>query len=502
MKKSVFPKALALATTAAAVAAFFGFPAATASTLPVVLAHAPDDETTATLRAQVVRINHEAQAIRARASAEGRDLEPAEADELARLIGEFDQIDARLALHELPNEARAQSQPRRTLVNRSLQGSASDGSSPIGRRYSAPVVADATARAGLIPQGYRNAAAALFGNARSDWDNPEEFFRSVASGIADPRLIRDATGVSGVGVDGGFAVPVEFYRGVVEQALQVAEFAPRCRVFAATSNSLIVPMPDAKNRASGIACLTAFWTGEAQTRTAQTLKWRAVELKLHKTFIHAEASSELAEDGLGYAAQLTQHMAAATAYAIDAALLYGDGVGKPLGLIASPSAISVTPESGQAPDTIVFDNLVNLYARLMPECQKRAVWYLSPAALPQMLAMRHPGSDHPVLLSGGQNDAAAGAPAMTIFGRPVVVTEIAPTLGDAGDLVFADFSQYALLMKSTARVEMDLGPGFARDVQSWRTIMRVGGQPLWDAPVQPYNGGPTLSWATYLAPRA
>jgi HK97 family phage major capsid protein len=232
------------------------------------------------------------------------------------------------------------------------------------------------------------------------------------------------------------------------------------------------------------------------------MKWRAVELKLNKIFVLGEASSELVEDGVGYETQLAGSMSEATAYALDAGILYGNGVGQPLGVLNSPSAIQIDAESGQAADSVLYENLVNAYSRLAPACQKRAVWFVSPGVLPQMLTMTFPGSDNPVLLSGGQNDAASGAPALSIFGRPVVVTEIAPQLGDAGDIVFADLTQYALLMKRTARLEADAGPGFARDVMTWRMILRVSGQPMWNEPITPYGGGPTMSWATYLAPRS
>jgi hypothetical protein len=83
----------------------------------------------------------------------------------------------------------------------------------------------------------------------------------------------------------------------------------------------------------------------------------------------------------------------------------------------------------------------------------------------------------------------------------VIVSEICSQPGDIGDICFADLSQYALLIRNSARVETVIGPGFARDVQSWRLILRVTGQPMWNTAVTPYGGGQTLSWASYLGAR-
>lgn len=362
------------------------------------------------------------------------------------------------------------------------------------------------ARTGVLLQAsMQSAFDSIFAGHRSghgDWKDSEEFLRAVANRVSDPRLIGNATGVEGVGVDGGFDVPPAFYRGVIDQAMQSAEFAGRCRIFPSDSNTLTIGIPDKQNRSNGIAGLRAYWSAENDSQTPQSLKWRAVELKLNKTFILAESSLELLEDGVGYTAQLTTAMGEASAYALDSGILYGTGAGQPLGLLNHASALQIAAESGQAADTVLFENLVNLWARLAPACQKRAAWFCSPNLIPQLLFMKFPGSDNPVMLSGGVNDAATGAPGQTIFGRPVVVTEIAPQLGSPGDIVLADLSQYALLMKSSARLETNAGPGFARDVMSWRMIQRVSGQPLWDEPITPFNGGPTLSWATYLAERS
>lgn len=440
--------------------------------------------------------------IKGEAKNEGRDLTDREHRRLEDVSESIAIYEAELENRPEANQTRAQFEAK-AHERGTPEGSGRKADPGVIKSRNGQQDAAAHARMGVFLNAatFKAPSAALFGHQPSEWNNSEDFLRSVANRVSDPRLLYNAGGREGTGADGGFSVPPEFYRGVVDLALQQSEFAQRCRLFPAASNTLTIPMPDMQDRSSSIGGLKANWAGEGREQSKQRLKWRAVELKLHKTFILAEASNELAEDGAGYTSQLTTAMSAATAYTLDDAILQGSGVGEPLGLIGHASAIQIAAEGGQSVDTVLYENLVNLYSRLTPACQKKATWFISPNLIPQLLLMKFPGSTNPVLLSGGFNDAASGAPMQTIFGRPVVVTEIARPLGDVGDISFVDLSQYALLAKNTARLQYDAGPGFASDLTEWRMITRVGGQPMWNTVVTPYNGGPTLSWATYLAAR-
>lgn len=355
----------------------------------------------------------------------------------------------------------------------------------------------------LDPTTFRNASKALFGARAqaSPWRSHAEWLTHLSNMSGDPRLMQNATGTEGVGVDGGFAVPPTFFGNVLDQAMQEAVFAPRCRLFVSPTNKATISVPDRQHHSAGTAGLVGNWASETGQQTPQAMKWREINLDMGKVFILSEASSELEEDAPGYAQELEQGMSEETALTLDAAVYAGTGVKRPLGLMGHASVITVVKESGQAADTVLFQNLVNMYARLTPACKKRAVWFVSPGILPQLMYMKFPGGTSPVLLSGGFNDALTGAPVQTIMGRPVVETELTALLGDAGDIVLADMSQYGLVVKSSARFERTNAVKFDRDILTWRMVTRVGGQPLWDEPVTPRNGAQTLSWCAVLGAR-
>jgi HK97 family phage major capsid protein len=91
--------------------------------------------------------------------------------------------------------------------------------------------------------------------------------------------------------------------------------------------------------------------------------------------------------------------------------------------------------------------------------------------------------------------------AMTLLGLPVVPTEKLPTLGQQGDIVLADLSQYVIGLRADIRVDASNGPGFSTDSTYVRCIVRVNGCGSWNAPLTPKTGD-TLSWVVALAIRS
>jgi len=96
----------------------------------------------------------------------------------------------------------------------------------------------------------------------------------------------------------------------------------------------------------------------------------------------------------------------------------------------------------------------------------------------------------------------AGAPYSTLMGRPVMVMEHAATLGDLGDLILADFSQYLLIDKGGINAAQSIHVRFLYDESVFRFIYRVDGQPIWKKALTPYKGSNTVSPFVVLQARA
>lgn len=454
-------------------------------------AHPPIYNETLTLdeiEDRLLDLRNQANALSARAESERRELN---ADEQAKLNGIYAQFEHYEAMHE------AQKPRRRTQAD------------PLNRTLGQPVngapTRGFTSQGGYLPANCSDPIDTVFGNlARGpeQFRNSAEFLGSVLQG-ARAGNFQNATGTEGIGVDGGFAVPSILYRELMSELMETSELWRLCRLYPVDSNNATIAMPDVLNQLQKLAGLQVDWKAENAAATGQAMKWRTVELKLHKLLAMAEASGELLEDAPGYASMVTSALGADAAMRLDHALIAGSGVATPTGYLTASSVIEVAPESGQTADTVIAENFVKLWSRLHPACKRRAVWLLSPDVMAQLPFLKFPNStDQPVPLYMPPGGLSA-SPYGTILGRPVIESTLTPVPGDRGDISLVDFSQVALIMRNSARIDFSNQLNFDRDAVNWRLRWRVDAVPMWgNQKFTPRNGGLELSWAAVLGARS
>lgn len=313
--------------------------------------------------------------------------------------------------------------------------------------------------------------------------------------------------VGSSGTDGGFAVPQEFAARMLDTALESEIVRPRARIEPMLADTKRVAGFDLSDHTSGnIGGFTVQWVGEATSLSAQKGKLRSIELKARKAAILVEASNELlADGGQTFDGLLNSQLAAGVAWGMDDAFLNGNGGAQPRGVLADPAIISIAKESGQIADTIVYENLVKMFARLHPACVGNSVWVANSSCLPQLLTLQQKiknvagtenvgGSWIPVLREDGSGN-------MTLLTRPLLLTEKLPQLGDSGDIILADFSQYIVGLRADFSLAKSSHAGFESDTSFYRVIARVDGQGSWKGPLKPKTGQ-TLSWVIKLDERA
>jgi len=222
-----------------------------------------------------------------------------------------------------------------------------------------------------------------------------------------------------------------------------------------------------------------------------------LQLNAKKLACFTSASIELASDGINFETVVRDAFVQAVAWYMDLAFLTGSGVGQPLGVLNDPSIITVAAEGSQTADSINYTNLTKMFARLHPAFISNAVWLASPTIIPQLMALSitigDAGSHVPVL--NEQNGK------FTILGKEVIFTEKLPVLGDKGDIILADLSQYIVGMRKEVSLDKSLDVGWLKYQANYRCVVRVDGQGSFNSVVTPKNGD-TLSWAVTLAARA
>jgi HK97 family phage major capsid protein len=147
----------------------------------------------------------------------------------------------------------------------------------------------------------------------------------------------------------------------------------------------------------------------------------------------------------------------------------------------------------------VWENVVKMFARMLPSSLGRAVWVASIDTFPELATMAQSVGTGGSLV--WMNNGVQGPP-MTILGRPIIFTEKSPSLGNAGDLSFVDFGFYLIGDRQVMSAMSSPHYRFQNDETAFRIIERVDGQPWLPSAITPKNGGSTLSPFVNIAARA
>jgi len=415
-----------------------------------------------------------------RSKAEGRELSTEECDRIDDLVREANRCQTEW------NEAPQKRQTRDPALE--YNG------------YSSP-----SPPRGLLGNDGGSVADRLFGQQRQTdgFASFGEWLQCLDSGRFDQRLRAAAS--EGIDSDGGFLVPSQFANMFLDAAIEETILVKRCLKLPMTSDELKVSGFDGNNHTSTLfGGIIAAWEEELATASPQTPKTRQVAFHAHKLLLLTRASNELLADASSYERMLGRALITATAWKLDYDLFRGTGAGQPLGALSAGSRIEVAKVANQTADTIWFRNLVDMFARLHPNCYKNAIWCINPTCIVPLLTMDvHVDVAGSASLVGDttytpfrESDGR-----FTLFGRPVEISEKLPGLGNAGDIVLVDPTQYALAMRQEVVVEKSVHAGFTSDSSYYRCKLRGDGSPLWAEAMTP-NAGDSLSWCVTLAERS
>lgn len=297
-----------------------------------------------------------------------------------------------------------------------------------------------------------------------------------------------------VPADGGFLIPEALSSQLMQLALETSIVRPRAMVLPMTTQTLAMPAVDETTHVGSLfGGITTQWAAEGEAIVASEGSFGRIILTAAKLCARADVPSELLTDSIpAFAAFIQSAYPQAIAFAEDTAFLTGDGVGKPLGVLETPARVTVTPEIMQPADTIVWENIVKMYSRMLPSSLGRAVWIASIDTFPELYTMGLSvgTGGGPVMINFG---GGVGSPFLTILGRPVIFTEKTHVLGDEGDIAFVDFGYYLVGDRKMLMAESSAHFRFGNDVVVYRFIERVDGRPWLLSSITPANGGPALS---------
>lgn len=346
----------------------------------------------------------------------------------------------------------------------------------------------------MRPQTIYNKAAA---GAKYDgyFNNTAELIRSISNRThKDAGLQRKLDTLSNdlssiKPSDGGFLIPEVLRAEILRIALETAIVRPRARVI--PMDSLTVPFPtvdSTSNVSSVFGGIVGYWTEEGATLTESQPRFGRIELRAQKLTIYTEIPNELAYDAIpALNAFIGDMFPEAIAWFEDVGFFIGRGVGEPLGFLNAPAAISSTRTTASH---IYWPDIVNMFARMLPQSLSRAVWIVAPDAVPELFSMTYPtstGTAAAIIGNSAVSGLGAQDPPMSILGRPVIVSEKAKALGTSGDINFVDFGFYLLGDRQAMSARQSEDFRFQNDITAYRVIERVDGRPWLTNAITPQN---------------
>jgi HK97 family phage major capsid protein len=439
------------------------------------------------LRRKHAALIAEAKAMTATAASEERDLTPEEITKFDALLDEAE----RLEREDIPRAERYQKQIE--ALSRPVTEPTRPAIGPAAGRPSGPTV-------------FSSIGDQLLSIAHST-------IAMQQGRSADPRLVESQHQIQaqlGMNVgqpsDGGFLLETQFTNELWQRVYNGGELVRRCfRVpIDDSADSVKINGMDETSRATGSRWggVRAYWLAEAATITASQPHFDRLSFEPKKMAVLVYATGEMLRSKSTTEGIINQIVPQEITWMTEDAIFRGDGAGKPLGFLSSGAFIAVAAEGGQGADTIVAENVNKIWARMWARSRANAVWLYNQECEPELDSMAMvvgAGGQMVYMPSGGLADAPYGR----LKGRPAIAIEHASALGDVGDIVCVDLSQYGLSDRGAPLAASSIHVQFLTDQVAFRFLYSVDGQSMWKGTLTPAYGAAanTLSPFVGLAAR-
>lgn len=358
-----------------------------------------------------------------------------------------------------------------------------------------------------------------------------QFLQDVRSeglhGVAPDRLRKVHSDVLGggserEGTEGGWYIPPVF-GGTLDRDIMIGSpFISRATQVPMSSNIirfLVNDSPSMKDGARFGGGIEVGWITEGQSipETGKPHR-KALEMRLKKIGALGYLTEEIVEDAPAFGAIFQEAIGKEMRFQVENACAFGNGIAEPYGFWSSatnPALLTIAKVASQANDTVVWENMNDMITQLHPMSWESATWFFNYLVRPQLNRLAtHSyestgGSDAngELLGSGGGGGTRfvewhnSGAhKGIVAFGLPGEATIFNEPLGDAGDFILCDWSQYFFGSKSM-RTGVSMHVEFKTDQQAIKIVWRVEGRSSWLHALEPYKGSKKLSPCLVLAAR-
>ena len=277
------------------------------------------------------------------------------------------------------------------------------------------------------PGGRADADGGEDKTGRASDDYRKNFWNAMRSKAPMPAV----TNALQIGTDseGGYLVPDEYERTLVEALEEENIFRQMAKVIKTSSGDRKIPVVASKG--------TASWIDEEGAYPESDDSFGQVSIGAYKLGTMIKVSEELLNDSVfDLQSYISREFARRIGAKEEEAFFTGDGKGKPLGVLAATGGAEtgVTAASATA---VTADELMDLYYSLKSPYRKKSVWVLNDSTIKAIRKLKDTNGQYL-----WQPSLTAGTPD-TILGRPVKTSAYMPAIAaGAKTIAFGDFSYY------------------------------------------------------------
>lgn len=233
----------------------------------------------------------------------------------------------------------------------------------------------------------------------------------------------------GTDTEGGYLVPDEFERTLVEALEDENIFRRFANVITTSSGDHKIPVVASKG--------TASWIDEEGTIPESDDSFGQVSIGAYKLGTMIKVSEELLNDSVfNLESYISKEFARRIGNKEEESFFIGDGSGKPTGILAATGGaqLGVTTASATA---ITIDEVLDLFYSLKAPYRNRAAFVMNDATVKAIRKLKDGNGQYL-----WQPSLQAGTPD-TILNRPLYTSAYVPTIASAAKTVaFGDFSYY------------------------------------------------------------
>lgn len=432
------------------------------------------------------------EAIRKAAEAEKRAMTAEELEQRAALRAEIEAAEAEMRSVEAESEIRGRLYGAGSALTIEDNTQITIADQPIYRGSPASALGQQLMDVAIMSRPEVHSSQSITA-ARSRLDQTER--RNAAKLEEQAKKENRAAGTggftTGVPSDGGFFLQGETSVDLMTTGFNNSEVLSRCdsRTMAAGTQFLEIIGIDETSRANGSrgGGVTVYTAAELDAFTQSKTKFKKIRIEPKKLTGLYYASSEIMNNVTFLGQEMRGLFGEEFAFKCQDLVIRGTGAGEPLGILNAGCLISQAKETGQVADTIVTENILGMESKVWREGPK-LVYLVNRETKPQLSTLSIAVGTGGVPVPLYKTDFYQGNRIATLNGLPCITIEQCAALGDKGDIILADLSQYITANKGDINEAMSIHVQFLYDQQTFRFIYYFEGQPRWASSVTPYKG--------------